>query len=116
MIMIWPYLKLLRSSSDVYFLLYWRPTILIRLLISAFSRICNHTHKKNQISKFHFSSELEGGLTFAGQCAACNIGLRVCNILPNFTIPKSVLLYISFSHCLLEIPYVFKIPACAMHP
>ena len=58
MIMIWPYLKLLRSSSDVYFLLYWRPTILIRLLISAFSSICNHTHKHTKISDFKFYSEL----------------------------------------------------------
>ena len=43
MIMTWPYLKLLRSSSEAYFLLYCRPRILIKLLISAFSRIWNDT-------------------------------------------------------------------------
>ena len=70
MIMMWPYLKLLRSSSVEYFLLYWRPTILIRLLISAFSRICNHTHKHTQSnSKFH--TELEVGNFFPEQCSVC---------------------------------------------
>ena len=43
MIITWPYLKVFRSSSDEYFLLYCRPRILIKLLISALSRIWNHT-------------------------------------------------------------------------
>lgn len=41
-IITWPYLKLFRSSSVEYFLLYCRPRILIRLFISALSRIWNH--------------------------------------------------------------------------
>lgn len=43
MIITWPYLRVFRSSSDEYFLLYCRPRILMRLLISALSIIWNHT-------------------------------------------------------------------------
>ena len=42
MIITWPYLRVFRSSSDEYFLLYCRPRILMRLLISALSIIWNH--------------------------------------------------------------------------
>lgn len=79
----WPYRKLLRSSSLVYFLLYWRPTILIRLLISAFSRICNHTRKHTQ-SNSKFRTELEVGNFFQNKALFCAC-LNACELCTFYT-------------------------------